>query len=270
MESVFTAMRRISNKITNAVGITIGEKFPFYYVTEYPRSGGTWLAHMVSDYLQIAFPKSSIFPLGCECVLHNHWKYHSRLKPVIYVVRDGRDVAVSMFFYALRHIVNGENRGYFLSRFKSLRNTAQLCDNYRDIFPRFIEEWFRYPAACKYSWNQHVDQWAFHDDNVFVIKYEDLNSNTFKSLSDVITYLTKSPPEPESLKQTIQKFLFSKQTGREKGVEDTMSKKRKGIVGDWRNYLSIQSGKIFHSYAGDALLRLGYEKERNWFEALHE
>ena len=39
---------------------------------------------------------------------------------------------------------------------------------------------------------------------------------------------------------------------------------RKGIVGDWKNYFNKEAREIFNHYAGDQLIKLGYEKDRSW------
>ena len=102
MSSVMSCMRVLASRSTRVVGMVAGERFPFYYVSEYPRSGGTWLSQMVADYLKIPFPIHYVFPLGFQCVVHNHWPYSSRFQRVVYLYRDGRDICISMLFFALR------------------------------------------------------------------------------------------------------------------------------------------------------------------------
>jgi phospho-N-acetylmuramoyl-pentapeptide-transferase len=46
-------MERVASHATRFVGRHWGESFPFYYVMEYPKSGGSWLSNMIADYLQI-------------------------------------------------------------------------------------------------------------------------------------------------------------------------------------------------------------------------
>jgi hypothetical protein len=94
--------QRLSKEATRRIGRRWGERFPFYYVCEYPKSGGTWLAQMVGDCLQVPFPRYSVFPIGCEAVILNHWRYDPRLRRVFYIYRDGRDVMTSFFFHRLR------------------------------------------------------------------------------------------------------------------------------------------------------------------------
>ncbi len=46
--------------------------------------------------------------------------------------------------------------------------------------------------------------------------------------------------------------------GRSRGQEDRESFFRKGIVGDWRNYLSDEMNEMFQDKAGEWLARFGY------------
>jgi len=53
-------MKMLSNKFeaVTRVGMSryFSDQLPIYMVTEYPRSGGTWLAQMLADYLEVPFP----------------------------------------------------------------------------------------------------------------------------------------------------------------------------------------------------------------------
>lgn len=47
---------------------------------------------------------------------------------------------------------------------------------------------------------------------------------------------TADAPDPELLSYTVNKFSFEKQTGRKQGEGNAMSRKRKGLVGDWKKF----------------------------------
>jgi sulfotransferase len=256
MFKIVRNLRRVSNHITRCLGIMCGDYFPFYYVAEHPRSCGTWIAHMVSDYLQLPFPKISIFPLGFKCIIHNHWPYHSRYRRAIYVVRDGRDVAISSFFYALRHIKLNKDKEYFLAIYPSLR-TCEL-EYSPAVFERFLSEWFIRPAGCRYNWIDHIKQWAFENKNVCVVKYEDFHADCETQLRILIEWLCDDLINSELIAYTVNKFSFRKQTRRNQGECNEMSRKRKGIIGDWKNYFTPESLNLFEQKAGNIMKQLGY------------
>ena len=66
---------------------------PFCLTIEYPKSGETWFRQLISDYLNIPFPRNQ-FPKLTKSMLHGHYppaKRMSDIKRIFYVVRDGRD-----------------------------------------------------------------------------------------------------------------------------------------------------------------------------------
>lgn len=265
-------MKRISSKSTKLVGTLWGEKLGFYYVSEYPRSGGTWLGQMLADYLQVAFPQQSVFPHGCASVTHNHWSYSSRLHGVFYLVRDGRDLVTSMFYYAQRGVRSSDwtTRNYFLRRFPPLAQIVERPELAEEFFPEFVESWFLRPYGLRFNWNEHVAQWAFDRSNVIRVSYEALREDCFGTMKQILERRLSAPVDEERLALTIEKFSFENQTGRRPGEEDPAAFIRKGIVGDWRNHFTREAGEIFQSYGGETLRLLGYESDAHWWRHLPE
>ena len=251
-------LQRAANQGTKLLSLCAGSYFPFYFVVEYPRSGGTWIAHLLSDYLQIPLPKHSLAPIACRAVIHSHWKYDRRLRFPVYVLRDGRDVAVSMMFYALRRI---HSQKYYAKRFPSLFHIQN--ENYTEALPRFLTEWFEHPAGCRFSWPRHVRDWVFRA-GVHVVRYEDFNRDAHSAFAKLLANLNESDLDEKLMHMTIEKFSFQRQTKREAGQEDQNSNKRKGVVGDWRNYFNIEAAEIFERYSAGLLVDLGYESDKEW------
>ena len=102
-------LARVSERANRGIAQRWGARFPFYYVAEFPRSGGTWFTHLLAHALEVPFPKNSRMPHAMECVLHLHWPYSPRCNRPFYVVRDGRDVAASAWFYFKRSLVLNPN-----------------------------------------------------------------------------------------------------------------------------------------------------------------
>lgn len=261
-------MKRVSNQVTYRIAKYRGDSFPFYYVSEFPRSGGTWVAHMLADYLQLSFPKNSIFPLGHSCVIHNHWNYSRKLQNPVYVVRDGRDVAVSMMFYVLKNSKENLNKKkYYKKRYPKCFEYPLSKYGEKVGFRHFLPEWMKIGAGTKLDWNKHVRQWVFNE-NIIVVKYEDFNRNCFDALRNLLNRLGHNNIDEDLLNWTIQKFSFNRQTGRKIGQSDLNDNKRKGIIGDWKNYFDKELAYEFHKYAGALLLELGYEKDEEWYKKL--
>ena len=264
MPKIYSQLKKISGLGTKYISFYFGDRFPFYYVTEYPRSGGTWIAHLLSDYLQIPFPKNSIVPLGFSCVIHNHWGYSKRLHLPVYVVRDGRDVAVSMMFYAMRRV---QYENYYARRFPSLLNINKT--QYKNNFYNYLKEWFESPVGCRKNWANHVKDWLYRK-KVVLVKYEDFKRDTSSALKKLLLDLGNDHIDEELLALSIKKYSFKVLTKREPGIEDRLSNKRKAIIGDWKNYFDQNSARLFHSYTGNLLVELDYEKDTLWYKTCSE
>ncbi len=65
-------------------------------------------------------------------------------------------------------------------------------------------------------------------------------------------------------KDLVHKYSFEQQSKRKVGEENQNSFLRKGIIGDWKNVFTQEAKELFDSYAGCALIKLGYEKDNSW------
>ena len=74
--------------------------FPLYVVTEYPKSGGTWVSQMLSEYFSVPFPRNTL-PKLRSSVMHGCYLYFPTMSNVFVVMRDGRDVMVSYYYHSL-------------------------------------------------------------------------------------------------------------------------------------------------------------------------
>jgi hypothetical protein len=256
---------RFGSHGTRAIGALWGETFPFYYVMEYQKSGGTWLGGMLADYLQIPFPQHNLLPMACSCVVHGHWPYTPGLRRVFYLYRDGRDVMVSLFFYRQQLIRLARERGEvspYEATYRRLFGPAEPWDP-AALLPRFMEHEARHPTGTRRSWSAHVADWIDRP-HVVALSYESLLTDAAATLARVIPQHAGRDVDPDRLRATIDKFSFQKQTGRRAGHEDRADFRRKGVAGDWKNHFGREAAEVFDHHFGDTLVRLGYEPDRTW------
>lgn len=259
-------LRRFGTRSTQLIALLCGDIFPFYYVSEFPRSGGTWLSYMVSEYLDIPKPHQPLFTVLRSSVIQNHWGYSERLKRAIYLHRDGRDVCISHFYYVLRGL-NDESSGvrdYYTTRFPEITEAHGGLELNSQHLPQFIEKWAERPIGCRIPWGEHVTPWVAEGTHCINVSYEDLNLDGMKTLTKVLEALTGEKVDRQRLQSIMDNHSFEKRSGRSPGTEDKTSFMRKGIVGDWKNYFNRESGEIFNHHFGDVLLQLGYEESTNW------
>ena len=70
------------------------------------------------------------------------------------------------------------------------------------------------------------------------------------------------------LYQLLQDYSFERLAGRKRGKEDRLAHYRKGVPGDWRNYFDDTIIAKFKDCTSDLVLRLGYEKDVNWWGSI--
>ena len=230
--------------------------FPLYIVNEYPKSGGSWLAQMLSDALKVPFPRNRL-PMAKCCIMHGHYYRSWNMKNVVFMWRDGRDVLVSQYFHYLF-----DRKSSNAATVQKYRSQLDFSD-YNDVknnLPKFIDFVFNKKSHQKHNWTQFVNKWA-DKDNIVHVKYEALRINTAETFQTVLFDLTGKHLQEERAKTIAEKYSFEQQSNRKAGQENRHSYLRKGIVGDWRNYFSKSSRKLFCECAGDELIKLGYEKD---------
>lgn len=233
--------------------------FPIYVVNEYPKSGGSWVSCMLSDVLNVPFPRNRL-PIFGSSILQGHMMHSWNMNNVLIVWRDGRDVLISLYYFSLFENERGNARS-----FRQWRADLKF-DDYDDIvknLPVFIEYVNGKQRHPRFSWTNFGNRWADCEHCVHV-KYEDLRANPVDELSRIATQLSGHTFPLERISAIVEKHSFQRLSGRKPGEEDKKSFLRKGIVGDWRNHFSEEAKRLFDKYAGELLIKLDYESNHDW------
>jgi len=241
-------------------------KVPYYLVTEYPKSGGSWFAQMLAAYLQVPFPRNQNVSLFNKqpCLLHGHHNYSNRFKNAVYVLRDGRDVMVSAYYYYLRP---NEISAEWEARQKKALQEELGIENVEDIeknLPKFIEYKFvKYPRRLfRFSWADFAKSVTENDANV--VRYEGLLADAPQAFGKAVRILTGTEPDMKRIGEICERFSFKNQSKRNPGEENASSFLRKGIAGDWKNKFSKEACEVFDKHAGEALIVAAYEENHDW------
>ena len=174
---------------------------------------------------------------------------------IVQLVRDGRDVVTSgTFDWLLKDAVGTERYKFFINSTPGAK-LNRFFDN------EVIEKW-------AINWRETID--VFSDSKAdATITYEQMANDMASELSKIVE-LFGADPIPEISQYCAAAATFEKMTGRPVGHEVPTDKARKGIVGDWKNYFTQEDGKLFDKLAGQQLIAMGYEPDRNWIEQLPE
>lgn len=155
----------------------------------------------------------------------------------IFIVRDGRDIAISGWYHLKRQY--GDDKADPLPHYA--RRIAHVWRNDYEKALAFSE---RHPNDCSF------------------VSYEDLHRDAAPEMTRLFGFLGLDA-SPDIVLRSIENCHFSKLAGgRNRGEENIQSHFRKGVVGDWRSHFDYDTWNAFDTEAGELLSRLGYS--RNW------
>jgi hypothetical protein len=230
-------------------------------LVSYPKSGNTWLKFMLAHALTgvaTSFDATedaigqvgkrtdvpALLPGGGR-ILKSHEAFAAGVRargPVVYVVRDGRDVAVS---YHRQFERRGWNPGPFST-----------------YLPRFVAG-----QVDGYGpWGTHVTSWldgrVARDGRLLTIRYEDLLDDPLGGLQETLEFLGASV-DAEVVEAAVEANRFEEMRKRE--TESAFHAKqgdkffvRRGIAGEWQETFSEADIALFDGAFGAVLDRLGY------------
>lgn len=206
-----------------------------HVIVSYPKSGITWLTHLVSDYLQIPQQDmhggrihywgdvSSQIGEGVVRKSHAPIKIFADARYTL-LIRDPRDVAVAAHHYLGIDYI-------------------EAMTSMKLMLPYL--EWHRY-------WLESADK---------IIRYEELRIYTPATL--VANF---KPRVGGRLDEVIGRHSFDRMRVYMKDNHFM----RKGIIGDWKNYFNQTIGKQFEDLLGEYMRYMGYTDTPDWWKELPE
>jgi hypothetical protein len=197
-----------------------------------------------------------------------------------HVVRDPRDILVS---------------SYFSDRYSHYVYSQQFAQFREQLDAMEFDEGLRTELERRTTEFEALAHWNYHNPRVYETRYEVLTTAPFAEFSNILAFLGIPMPEtgmanriaraklaandvlhraglsfrvdgipPQWLQALLDKHSFQRIAGREKGQEDQKSHYRKGVAGDWINYLIGANKDLFKARWGQLVIDLGYEKDLNW------
>lgn len=231
-------------------------------LTEYPKSGGSWIGSMLGDILQV--PRRDIYvtedfslfdiykhpwyadakdlTIPCQAVVKSHELPNSNLinfdATYIHLIRDGRDVVVSKWFFEKDfYVKNG-------------------------ITNSFDKQFDDYVTETASDWSNYIEEWS--TQNPIVARYESFLIDPISSLKKLLSHITEEDYSENRLEETILRFSKKNFSASLDGLFRHNIFVRKGIAGDWRNHFSKKNINSFKTVAGSTLIALGYEQDMDW------
>ncbi len=242
------------------------------FLVSYPRSGNTWARFLIGniisgsqvDFVSVEDTMPSIYistdrelllQRARPRILKSHEPYDSRYPKVLYLVRDGRNVAVSFYYYLL----------------KSMQIKPM---SFQDFLPLFC----RGEITSGYlSWGENVSSWITNAEKVpngfLLVRYEDLWESTPEEMKKILAFLEIKRTEKEIF-DAVKLCSIANMRRLEKEGEDKVSYLkstdkslrfvRSGGTQGWKEIMTDQDKKLFNEYYGDLIISLGYESDCSW------
>jgi hypothetical protein len=224
------------------------------YLVSYPRSGNTWTRLLVGNYISEGKCTRDTVP---QIVPDIHWgdrsvcddlarprfiKSHMPFVPeyprVVYIARDGRDVAVSYFYYYMR--------------------LERLDEG--TPFSRFLPEFNRGKVMFG-SWSDHVNLWLDSGlEELLVIRYEDIRADPKGELLRIVEF-AGLPVDEQLADLAVEKSTFETwQSSEKRSGADSQARMhaRSGAAGQYLELFSSAELARFTEIHGRAMARLGY------------
>ncbi len=251
--------RRLSKTILRAPRIWLchrGLRPTDVFFASYPRSGTTWSRFTlyeiltggeasfttVNDVIRPVYSGrgKAILPEN-DRLIHTHEPYHKEYQRAIYLVRDPRDVLLSEFAY------------------------TTALEFFQGDLDEFVAT-FLYGRVNPFgAWPQHIDSWLdspiANSSDFMLVRYEDLRRNPQEGFGRMAEFLGVNPG-PDLIQRAIVRNTVDKMKEKERNEPQRASAKgefvRSGSVQGWRAKLSASHVALVQKYAGEQLLRLGY------------
>ncbi|MFI4855820.1 MAG: sulfotransferase domain-containing protein [Phycisphaerales bacterium JB065] len=184
-----------------------------------------------------------------EQVLERLAAYNPALR-FVHLVRDPRDVVVSGFVHQANiHIGSNHTEA---DRYRHLLDNQQIDDEQLDSL---LSLWIDSNRAAANA--------ASRLDHTHLLRYEDLLAAPTEQARALFEFIG-ADTNPATVEHSTQQASFRALSGgRDRGEEDRTNFFRKGIAGDWVNWLSEPQTQRIVEQAGDLMERFGYSTGNN-------
>jgi len=176
---------------------------------------------------------------------------------IIHIVRDPRDVAVSAMFHSYRNFSEKREKNWITNFVES----ALAGDSGNILEKQAVSAYFKNHAR---AWNRiasifHTTGKELYADNYLLVRYEDLLEQPMAQVGQLFSF-SGLPHGEDLVAKIVDKASFKNLSqGRKAGEQDSASFYRKGVSGDWKNYLTPEASRKVFKDAWELMQQFGYE-----------
>ena len=255
MLSIFSIREYLSLEISHRM---LPGRLDDQYLVSFPRSGNTWVRTMLGylinpeangnpDFTRSRIPGISIRKIKTinaqesPRLIKSHSWYRPSIPRAIYIVRDGRDVLVSLYHY------------YITREHKDL--------SFEKFFQGYLNRKFGQ------LWHENVESWLTRGrdqlkENLLIISFEELKADPQQTLALTARFLDLPADESQITKAidiaNISRMRNIEVQRRGPIINENASFYRGGKTGEWKDYFSPEIETAYLDLAAKALSIAGY------------
>ncbi|MEM7330671.1 MAG: sulfotransferase domain-containing protein [Chloroflexota bacterium] len=236
-----------------------------------PKTGTTWMYKMIASlpgYLHVGNFNGNLEKYHTVIpgyVVHGHDIYSENLKGIldkngirtILMIRDPRDQLISRMFHVKR---STKHTWHERIQEMTLDELLMLCIEGREDLPGTD------------SMINLTLGWLNSNSGALFMRYEELLGDPVPNFAKVLRHIGIEKNVESLADVIVERNRFERlsmgkriwENGRKPGQENNNSHFRKGITGDWKNYMKSEHVARFKEVAGEQLIELGYEKDNDW------
>jgi Sulfotransferase domain len=235
------------------------------FIASYPRSGNTWTRFLIANLMHPDKPVTfanieTIIPDATALssrelkrvprprLIKTHEYFEPRYRKVIYLVRDPRDVVLSLY--------------NFRRKYRSVDDSYPI--------ERYVAERFL-PGDLDVSWGEHVGSWLgtrMNHPGFLLVRYEDLLQDPTRELCRLASFLGIAA-NTEMVTQAIERSSANRLRQLEiveheawvttKGKRADVPFIAEAVAGTWKQKLPEPSAALIESAWGHLMNSVGYE-----------
>jgi hypothetical protein len=257
-------IKRIRHTITKAPAIRPALAWLYHsglnpsdvFVASYPRAGSTWLRFLLYELLTGQTTSFEAVNKGIPNIgrhytapqlldsgarlIQTHEPYRPEYGRAIYLVRDVRDVVISEYYF------------------------QQLWQLFDGTFDQFLQAFLAGKANRYGSWVKHTTSWldaleAARGQIIF-LRFDELRQNTAATLADILAFLG-AEVGGSSIEKALANNTAVEMRKKESSLKlpsSNLNFVRKGKVGGWQEFLTLEQIQQIDRQTGAILNKLGY------------
>ena len=226
--------------------------FRTLHINEFPKSGGTWVCRMLRDLTGWRFDDNAV-PIPGKAIV----KYHRLpldVRPLAVVVRDPRDVFVSLFHHSKAVFADDP---FNKTMVNATREIFEGSDSETAQLSAFVERLLTDPIYPRFAWHEFYEHFLARGTPTF--RYEDFRADTGGTLAQLLEALGVEASR-ESIERVSQSHSIDRILARRaKSGEDAGNTFiRRGKVGGYAEAMSPETIARIQEAEGATMRKFDY------------